>query len=379
MRYMTFIVCLLATNMLLADVVTMKDGRRFEGRITEQGDDSVSIDTVVTGIRVQLALSLPEVASIEHAELPPAFFEEQQKEPKTPPPPVGAPPEASPEVDEADPRIAEWRAHFQQEIDSKIARVEERIRSETARLRELRVEQKTRSGALVDRQIKLSGTRIREMRKSMVSLRGKRAKYGTMTWEELEPQVEAAKRRLKIEAETEARRKADAERLGKILDSPRKAGDITAANLLANKVVLLAEYRGNGDSYRVGGQTMVPVYYRFTFMTQGGLVRVNDGGVTVSRLGNGQWHPWQFNVDGVRRPGNAGEGLMKGVVGGLDTQLKLLPAKVQVDPKDRGQPLVRHLERHVENYPVGPGGYLTEEHQLISVDEQKRRRQRDPK
>lgn len=58
-----------------ADVVTMADGRRFEGAIVEQGDAAIRLDAMVSGIRTQLTLPRSQIAEIVERALPEGFYE----------------------------------------------------------------------------------------------------------------------------------------------------------------------------------------------------------------------------------------------------------------------------------------------------------------
>jgi len=59
----------------VADVVILKDGRQFEGRIVRDDPTGVEIDAVISTIRTQLTLSHDQIESIERGELPEGFFD----------------------------------------------------------------------------------------------------------------------------------------------------------------------------------------------------------------------------------------------------------------------------------------------------------------
>jgi clan AA aspartic protease (TIGR02281 family) len=57
------------------DIVTMKDGRRFEGKIISENDDQVVIDTLVSGMRLNaFPLRRLDIAAVEHQALAPDFW-----------------------------------------------------------------------------------------------------------------------------------------------------------------------------------------------------------------------------------------------------------------------------------------------------------------
>jgi len=63
----------------LADVVTLRDGRVFEGAITKKTAASITIDTKVAGIRTTLSFRRSEIESIEEKPLPEDFFAPKKK------------------------------------------------------------------------------------------------------------------------------------------------------------------------------------------------------------------------------------------------------------------------------------------------------------
>lgn len=58
-----------------ADVVEMKDGRRFEGNLTADRPYDIVIDTMVNNIRVSMTLQRTEIKSITRSPLPAGFFD----------------------------------------------------------------------------------------------------------------------------------------------------------------------------------------------------------------------------------------------------------------------------------------------------------------
>ncbi len=68
--------CLLALGqMAWADVIVMKNGRRFEGRVLEETDSYVKGDVMVGGIRVTASVARAKVESIKKKPLPEDFFD----------------------------------------------------------------------------------------------------------------------------------------------------------------------------------------------------------------------------------------------------------------------------------------------------------------
>jgi len=69
------LVFLLAQGQVVwADVIIMKSGRQFEGRVLEETDSYVKGDVMVGGIRVTASADRAKVASIERKPLPDGFF-----------------------------------------------------------------------------------------------------------------------------------------------------------------------------------------------------------------------------------------------------------------------------------------------------------------
>jgi len=58
-----------------ADVVAMKDGRRWEGEVLGQTDGQLTIDAMIAGIRARLTLPRAEVASVALEPLPTDFYQ----------------------------------------------------------------------------------------------------------------------------------------------------------------------------------------------------------------------------------------------------------------------------------------------------------------
>lgn len=75
-----------------ADVVTLADGRTFEGTILDRTDDSVTIRTLVARAPVTLRLTITEEDSIQEKKVPSGFFEPRGTtiEPPSGPAPAGA-------------------------------------------------------------------------------------------------------------------------------------------------------------------------------------------------------------------------------------------------------------------------------------------------
>ncbi len=74
-----FAVCCALAAASLADVVTLRDGRVFEGAITKKTAASITIDTKVAGIRTTLSFRRSEIESIEEKPLPEDFFAPKKK------------------------------------------------------------------------------------------------------------------------------------------------------------------------------------------------------------------------------------------------------------------------------------------------------------
>ncbi|MBI1374278.1 MAG: hypothetical protein GC159_16300 [Phycisphaera sp.] len=72
---LTGLVLALVAGTATADVVNMKDGREFIGKIVAQKDDMVVLDAMVAGIRATLRLSRQDIASVVEDELPEGFFD----------------------------------------------------------------------------------------------------------------------------------------------------------------------------------------------------------------------------------------------------------------------------------------------------------------
>ncbi|MGE5609017.1 MAG: hypothetical protein ACM359_07170 [Bacillota bacterium] len=70
----------------IADIVEMKDGRRFEGLVVSQTPSEVLIDTVARNIRATISLPADEVSSVKGQTLPEGFFN-----PPPPPPRISDP------------------------------------------------------------------------------------------------------------------------------------------------------------------------------------------------------------------------------------------------------------------------------------------------
>lgn len=65
-----------------ADVVELKDGRRFEGKITALDDRRVVIDTKVLETRVKIGFPRVDVANVVEKELAPGYFDPPRAEPR---------------------------------------------------------------------------------------------------------------------------------------------------------------------------------------------------------------------------------------------------------------------------------------------------------
>jgi hypothetical protein len=65
-----------------ADVVTMKDGRRFEGRVVDRAPAEIRLDTRIGSIRTILTLPSIEIASVDDKPLPDGFFDPPPVEPR---------------------------------------------------------------------------------------------------------------------------------------------------------------------------------------------------------------------------------------------------------------------------------------------------------
>lgn len=62
-----------------ADIVYLRDGRKFEGKILRETPDYIMIDTVIATIRTQLRLDRSNIESIQRKALPDGFFEKEDK------------------------------------------------------------------------------------------------------------------------------------------------------------------------------------------------------------------------------------------------------------------------------------------------------------
>jgi len=75
-RSLAALACVLALGQTaLSDIITMRNGRTFEGRILEQTPTVVRADVKVGGIRIQASVARAKVASIEKKPLPEGFFD----------------------------------------------------------------------------------------------------------------------------------------------------------------------------------------------------------------------------------------------------------------------------------------------------------------
>ncbi len=70
-----FLFACLSAQAAVADVVTLKDGRRFEGTIVGDNDATLSIDTVVSTIRVTLKLDKGGIDTHEKKPVPAGFYD----------------------------------------------------------------------------------------------------------------------------------------------------------------------------------------------------------------------------------------------------------------------------------------------------------------
>lgn len=59
-----------AADLAVADVLTLKDGRMFEGTVSEEKSDSLQFETIISGIRAKLTFEKSNVKSIEKKALP---------------------------------------------------------------------------------------------------------------------------------------------------------------------------------------------------------------------------------------------------------------------------------------------------------------------
>ncbi len=79
----------LAVTMLLwspvvrADVITLNDGRLFEGQTLSDQSDKVQFDTLISGIRAKLSFKRSDVKSLEKKALPAGFFEGAESDPSS--------------------------------------------------------------------------------------------------------------------------------------------------------------------------------------------------------------------------------------------------------------------------------------------------------
>jgi hypothetical protein len=68
------LLALAAPSLALADKITLKDGRVFEGDILQNDSDKVRIDTMVVGIRTKITFKPSEVEKASKSPLPKDFF-----------------------------------------------------------------------------------------------------------------------------------------------------------------------------------------------------------------------------------------------------------------------------------------------------------------
>ncbi len=77
-RSQSFFACALLLTFALAasaDVIKMSDGRQFEGTVVATSNDSISIDTVVSTVRVTLKLNRAEIASHDKKPVRAGFYD----------------------------------------------------------------------------------------------------------------------------------------------------------------------------------------------------------------------------------------------------------------------------------------------------------------
>ena len=70
-------VSLLIVKTVVADVVMMSDGRRFEGKVVKQNSNIVKIDTMIAGIQVVVGLPRSEVKFVIKKPIPAGFYNPQ--------------------------------------------------------------------------------------------------------------------------------------------------------------------------------------------------------------------------------------------------------------------------------------------------------------
>jgi hypothetical protein len=75
MFLLSFLAAVALAGVARADVVELKDGRRFEGKIVFQDSERVRLDAKVGGIRTTVGFKQAEVNNIEEKEIPADFFE----------------------------------------------------------------------------------------------------------------------------------------------------------------------------------------------------------------------------------------------------------------------------------------------------------------
>lgn len=74
-------IVLLSSRVIRADVVTLNDGRRFEGQTVSEKNDLILFDTLISGIRAKLSFKRSDVKSVEKKALPDGFFDDSENEP----------------------------------------------------------------------------------------------------------------------------------------------------------------------------------------------------------------------------------------------------------------------------------------------------------
>ena len=61
-----------------ADLLTLADGRQFEGQVVGEKDDIVQLDTVIAGIRATLSFKRSDIKSLDKKPLATDFFDEAE-------------------------------------------------------------------------------------------------------------------------------------------------------------------------------------------------------------------------------------------------------------------------------------------------------------
>jgi hypothetical protein len=79
--YAIAVAIVLLSQVVRADVITLIDGRLFEGQTLSDQGEKVQFDTLISGIRAKLSFKRSDVKSLEKKALPAGFFEGSESDP----------------------------------------------------------------------------------------------------------------------------------------------------------------------------------------------------------------------------------------------------------------------------------------------------------